>query len=426
MNAFDKVIGYDGIKAELSCFADVIKNKEKYTKLGVTLPRGLLLYGTPGLGKTLMANCFILAAGCKAFTVRKEKPNGEFVNQIKETFEKAKKETPSIVFLDDMDKFANEDEFHRNAEEYVAVQSCIDECKGHDVFVLATVNNKFCLPDSLIRPGRFDKIIEINVPTGKDAEKIIGYFLSRKQTLGNIDTEELIGLMEGKSCAELETIINEAGIYAGFEGRDKVEQRDIIKAILRIMFDSPQCLNPTDDENTKHSAVHEAGHAVVAEILDPGSVTLVSVCRHTGSIEGFTRIHHIEDFSYSKERQEHNVISGLGGKAAIELVYGSADMGCDADLAKVFDMVSSFIDNNCTLGFDTFERQRPSQYLLGKKDILIASEVERYYHIAKKILIENRNFLDAVVKALIDHKTVTFHEIQTLRKQFASPNTKCA
>ena len=180
MSAFDKIIGYDDIKAELACFADVFKNREKYLKLGVTLPRGLLLYGDPGLGKTLMANCFIAEAGCKAFTVRKEKPNGDFVNYIKETFDKAKKETPSIVFLDDMDKFANEDASHKNAEEYVAVQSCIDECKGHDVFVLATVNDKFCLPDSLIRAGRFDKMISIDVPNEKYSEHIIKHFLRRK------------------------------------------------------------------------------------------------------------------------------------------------------------------------------------------------------------------------------------------------------
>ena len=256
MSAFDKIIGYDDIKAELACFADVFKNREKYLKLGVTLPRGLLLYGDPGLGKTLMANCFIAEAGCKAFTIRKEKPNGDFVNYIKETFDIAKKETPSIVFLDDMDKFANEDEFHRNAEEYVAVQSCIDECKGHDVFVLATVNDKFCLPDSLIRAGRFDKMISIDVPNEKYSEHIIKHFLSHKQIMDDVDVNELVRLMEGQSCAKLETVINEAGIYAGFDGRERITHGDIIKAIMRMLFDSPECINPSDDADTRKIAVH--------------------------------------------------------------------------------------------------------------------------------------------------------------------------
>ena len=134
MSEFDKIIGYEDIKRELKKLCDVVKNPDRYTKLGVTLPGGILLEGDPGLGKTLMAKCFIAEAGCKAFVIRKEKPNGDFVKEIKEVFEKAKSENSAIVFLDDMDKFANEDDHHPNAEEFVTVQSCIDECKGHEAY----------------------------------------------------------------------------------------------------------------------------------------------------------------------------------------------------------------------------------------------------------------------------------------------------
>ena len=426
MSAFDKIIGYDDIKAELACFADVFKNREKYLKLGVTLPRGLLLYGDPGLGKTLMANCFIAEAGCKAFTVRKEKPNGDFVNYIKETFYKAKKETSSIVFLDDMDKFANEDESHKNAEEYVAVQSCIDECKGHDVFVLATVNDKFCLPDSLIRAGRFDKMISIDVPNEKYSEHIIKHFLSCKQIMDDVDVNELVRLMEGQSCAKLETVINEAGIYAGFDGREIITHDDIIKAIMRMLFDSPECINPDDDADTRKIAVHEAGHAVIAEVLNPGSVTLTSVCRHIGCTEGITKLYKPKGYMLSMELQENNILSGLGGKAATEIIYGIADVGCNSDMGKVFNLVSEFVDPDCTLGFDMFEGRNPSQHLLEQKDRMIASEVARYYRMARQILIENRDFLDAMIEALIDHKTVTFREIQSIRERYLGKNIKCA
>ncbi|MBP3691515.1 MAG: AAA family ATPase [Schwartzia sp.] len=425
MKAFDKVIGYDDIKAELILFADVIKHTEKYLKLGAAVPSGLLLYGEPGLGKTLMANCFIAEAGCKAFTLRKEKPNREFINQIKETFEKAKKEAPSIVFLDDMDKFANEDDDHPNAEEYVTVQACIDKCKGHGVFVLATVNDWHCLPNSLLRAGRFDKVIEIGAPSGKDVERIIAYFLSQKQIIGNIDTEELARLMDGRSCAELETVINEAGIYAGFADKEKIDQEDIVKANLRMMFDAPECMNPVNNVDTKNAALHEAGHAVVAEVLNPGSVTLMSVCRRVDSTEGFTKFCRPEGYPSSKELQEHAIISSLGGKAAIEVVYGTADMGCNSDMHEIFDKVAVFVDDNCTLGFETFERCVSSEYLLERKDRLIASEVARYYQIAKRILIENRAFLDAVTEALIDHKTITFREMQTIRERYADKKAQC-
>ena len=416
MSEFDKIIGYEDIKAELSRFADVLKNPDKYSKLGVTIPNGIMLYGEPGVGKTLMANCFITETRCKVFTLRKEKPNGDFVKEIKDTYEAAKKENGnSIVFLDDMDKFANEDVDHRDAEEYVAVQSCIDDSKGAGVFTFATVNNPFCLPDSLLRAGRFDKQIEVGLPKDKDAEKIIEHYLSHKQVIKNIDSEEISRLMENRSCAELETVINEAGIYAGYAGKELIEQDDITKACMRVLFDSPECVGQTDSKKDKYVAVHEAGHAVISEILDPGSVTLVSVCGYSGSVHGITKIHKPEGYGLSKTFIENDIISTLGGKAATEMVYGIADMGCNSDMNNVFGMVEGLVNYRCSLGFETYASPESSSYLLEQRDRLVASEVNRYYQIAKRIIVENRTFIDAVTKALLDHKTVTMREMQEIK-----------
>ena len=129
MNAFDKVIGYETIKNELRQICDMIHNKEVYEKLGAKLPKGILLYGEPGLGKSLMAKCFIEESGLKAYVVRRNKSNDDFIGEITDIFRKAKENAPSIVLLDDMDKFANEDSVHCDAEEYVAVQAGIDEVK---------------------------------------------------------------------------------------------------------------------------------------------------------------------------------------------------------------------------------------------------------------------------------------------------------
>lgn len=123
MSKFDKIIGYSAVKKELKQIADTLKNREVYAKLGVSSPRGLLLYGEPGVGKSLMASAVIEESGRKAFVCRKDQPNGDFVKVIKATFEKAIENAPSIVLLDDMDKFANGDERHPDAEEYVTVQS---------------------------------------------------------------------------------------------------------------------------------------------------------------------------------------------------------------------------------------------------------------------------------------------------------------
>ena len=135
MSEFDKIIGYADIKDELIRFCDVLKNFKEYKRMGVEIPRGILLYGEPGIGKTLLAKSFIEESEIKSFTIRKDKHSREFVNHIRYIFDEAKKEEFAIVFLDDIDKFANEDEYHKDAEEYVVVQSCIDDCKGSNVFV---------------------------------------------------------------------------------------------------------------------------------------------------------------------------------------------------------------------------------------------------------------------------------------------------
>jgi cell division protease FtsH len=157
MRELDRVIGYEGIKQELYRIIDIIRDPAKYKSLGVSAPKGILLSGEPGIGKTLMAKSFIKEAGLKTFTIRKDRPDGAFVDLIRETFKEAEKAAPSIVLLDDLDKFANEDDYHRDAEEYVTVQACIDDVKESDVFVLGTCNNSRKLPDSLVRSGRFDK-----------------------------------------------------------------------------------------------------------------------------------------------------------------------------------------------------------------------------------------------------------------------------
>ncbi len=420
MNSFDKVIGYDAIKKELIRFADVLRNTEKYEKLGVSLPSGILLSGDPGLGKTLMAKCFVEESGCKSITLRKDKPNGDFVDEIKKTYESAKKMAPCIVFLDDMDKFANEDYSHRDAEEYVAVQTCIDEYKEFGVFTIATVNEKYSLPDSLRRVGRFDETIDVENPRGEDAVKIIEYYLNQKSTVGDIDVIEISRLMSGKSCAELETVINKAGIYAGFDGRDKINQSDIVKVWMRMEFNSPECVNTFGLQDNKAIAVHEAGHAVVHEVLDPGSVTIVSICRFIGQTCGITKWFHEDDCHLYRKMIEHSILGSLAGKAATEVVLGETDIGCDSDIRKARDMVENLVVSVGSMGFDSYAPADASQYALENRDRLIATEMERYYKMAKKMILDNRGFLDEMVERLMEQNTVTYREMQTISTKYLS------
>ena len=146
MSAFDKVIGYEPIKEELMQICDMIQNREVYEKLGARLPQGILLHGGPGVGKTVMARCFVEESGLESYVLRRNRGSGDFIKHIADTFEKARENQPCVVVMDDMDKFTNEDSSHQDAEEYVAVQACIDEVRDSGVTVIATVNDIDKLP----------------------------------------------------------------------------------------------------------------------------------------------------------------------------------------------------------------------------------------------------------------------------------------
>lgn len=414
---FESVIGYNSIKKEMIRICDIMRNTDFYSKLGVSVPNGLLLSGEPGLGKTLMANCFIKASGRRAFTCRKDKPDGDFVKHIKETFDEAVKNAPSIVFLDDMDKFsANGDEYHRNSEEFVTVQSCIDEIKGKDVFVLSTINDNNAIPKSLLRAGRFDNRIEVEAPKGEDAEKIVEHYIKRKNFVSEVDVRTITRLLNGASCAELETVINEAGMHAGFKRKDKIEMDDIVRACLRIIHKAPEKENAYDKEVLRAVAFHEAGHAVIAECLEPGSVNFVSVRSHGGSTGGFTNYYQPEEYWIKKQYMENRVIVLLGGKASTEVVFGETDIGANNDLHRAFDICERFVDNYCSNSFDRWVQDREhSSGVVERRDMQMAVEMEKFYATAKKILINNREFLDKLAYALMEKDILTNIEIQDIK-----------
>ena len=414
MSAFDRIIGYENHKNELKRYCDVIRNPEKYKDLGVNIPTGILLEGAPGLGKSTMAMCFMEECGCKSYTLRKNRPNGAFVDEIRATFDEAKQNAPAIVFLDDMDKYANEDDEHKNAEEYVAVQACIDDCKGSGVMVIATVNSVYSLPDSLIRAGRFDKTITIGFPSYKDAPKILEYYLSSKKCIGNIDVEEIAMITGGFSCAQMENVINEAGIEAGYGGHELITQQDVIKACLHEFFDAAEDPGYDDEEKMRLVAIHEAGHTVVSEYYTKRSVGLVSVFGCDGDGRGVTAYSRSID-GCSFRNKEQYIVRLLGGKAATEIVLGEPDIGCNEDMQLAFGRIGELIDNLCAYGFDSYSMPTQSSYVSENKDRMVAQELTKYYQTAKKILIDNRSFLDAIVDGLMEKNTLTCHEIQEIR-----------
>ena len=279
VSKFDSVIGYRAIKQELLEICDMIKNPDVYRKLGAAMPRGIMIHGEPGVGKSMMANAFLDECGLTSYTLRRTKSDGDFINEIKQTFNDAAKNEPSVILLDDMDKFVSEE---GRKEEFSVVQACIDEVKDKQVFVIATANSTRDMPSSLTRAGRFDRKIEVKIPSGQDAADIVHYYLKSKTLSEDVNFTDVAKMMSRKSCAELECVINEAAIYAGFERAEKVCMRHLVRAFLRTYFRSNEAApwEQLDEKKRKKLAYHEAGHAAVAELLKPNSVGIISI--HSG------------------------------------------------------------------------------------------------------------------------------------------------
>lgn len=416
MSKFDQIIGYETIKNELMQICDMLHNKEIYSNLGAKLPNGVLLHGDPGLGKTLMARCFIEECNMETFTIRKNKSE-DFVGFITETFKKAKEKSPAVIFLDDMDKFANEDNNHRDAEEYVAVQAGIDDVKDCGVFVLATANDIRKLPWSLTRAGRFDRNIEVCCPSNEDCVKIINHYLRNKKVSDDINVEDIAKMISYSSCAELETILNEAAIAAGYKRKDCIEMSDLVNAVLRMEYNSPDDFTRVPAAELKKIAFHEAGHLVMSDILLPGSVGLASLrTRGRNSVGGFVRR------CKNLPSTACKILVALGGKAAVELNYGVCADGCEKDIDNALDCIRKAISENGTMGFgmvDVANHRFPetSESMNARNEAVVQAELERYMYKAKEIIIMNKEYLNKIVNALVEKETLVASDIKRIRDE---------
>lgn len=419
MKNFEHIIGYESIKNELNTILDMVESPEKYEKLGAYIPKGLLLHGEPGVGKTTFVNDFIKASKLEYFIIRKDIPDGEFVKHIKEMFAKAKQASLKgkyvIVFLDDFDKFANDDFYHRNSEEFVTIQTSIDEVKDNKVLVIGTANDLDNIPDSLLRAGRFDRVVQVNNPTLADASKIVEYYLSKKNNVGKVNCDDIARILDGGSCAQLETVINEAAILAAYNNQTIISMENIIKAALRVIYDAPISCDVNESKYLNRIAYHEAGHVVLNEILEPGSTNLVSIQKYDSQKGGITSYTNNEDYFYSQHFAENRIRTLLAGKASSEIIFGEPDVGCSSDLSRAYNIISRIVGDYCSNGFgfidiNSFENK-------GEFHDECTKELERYYKETKKILVENRSFLDSVASNLMDKKTLTYHEILDIKNQ---------
>ncbi|SFG54781.1 AAA family ATPase [Oribacterium sp. WCC10] len=416
---FDEIVGYEDIKRELRLISDMLNNPDIYEKLGAGINEGMILCGKPGTGKTTMAECLIKSLNRTVFVCRKKASDGKFVKTITDTFEEAKRNVPSVILLDDMDKFSDqydpECESAIDAEELVTVQSCIDEIKGMDIFVIATVNNIRKIPDSLIRPGRLGKLIRVRKPKYEEIIDIIKHYLAKKALTNGIDEIDIARMLIGESCATMESVINSAAMKAAFNRQNNIEMHNIIDACLDVIFEAPEKSALLSENTRKKIAYHEAGHAVISEVLDPGSVSIISIRETNDGNYGFVRYYRSDEKEdFSLEYNENILKSSLGGRAATELIYGETDMGSNSDLHNAFSNARCLVDNNCIYGFQNWIEDMNPDFVAENRNRAMAILMEKNYMEAKRILANNRDLLEKLKDELLAKTTLVYSDIRRI------------
>ena len=434
MATFEDVIGYDHQKQELKTICDILKDTVKYKAVGVRPPHALMIYGAPGLGKTLMAKALIEESGRKCFCCKKSRSDEDFNQEIRDTFQRASAEAPSIVFLDDMDKFAEDNlRSDNNKEEFATIQSCMEDVRDIDVFVLATANDIENIPDSLMRPGRFGRKMFVGVPSDDDFLKISAHFLEKVKTAGSISPEFVTRLLAGRSPAVLEEAVNEAGISAGFRGDGIITKNDITEAILNVVYNMREQYysegSKTDPEQRRLVAYHEAGHAVVA-LEENRPISIISIIG-SGDKGGVCMTPGSERYKLYKEDVESTVRILLGGRASVETLLGRKEQGVIADFDSAAELLRVCCEKAVMYGFGygydlgDWDRRGSAK----RKDTVgdkIYFLMEEYYHSACRIVEKNKVLVKAIADELVAKSYLTFEDVDRIRTGLSTDIDKTA
>ncbi len=415
---FNNIIGYNDIKKTLKTIVDMLTNEEKYKELGCNIAHGLLLYGPPGTGKTSIANEIIKNVNRKSYTIRKTKADGSFIDYINSIFEEAINNQPSIILLDDLDKFSENDE-RSSQEEFVTIQALIDMVKNDDIFIIATVNEMHRLPRSLKRAGRFDIQLKISHPKEEDAYKIFNYYLKTKKISKKVNIRNISYILTNSSCADLEKVCNQAGIYAAFKNKKKIGMEELIRAALELKYETNIEDINEDDNYSINIAYHEAGHALIGELLEPGSISFITIAKNDSDTKGLTIFHENEDYFYDIKYMQNRIKTLLAGKASIELVFNTCDVGANSDIRRAYDIAKRFIDNYCMNDFNSWIDiyEETPEIVKESKACNTSMILDNYFNEVKTILEANREILDNLASELYKRKILFKDDIKRIIKK---------
>lgn len=440
---FEDVAGNESAKQDLTEIVDFLKNPKKYEKLGAKIPRGVLLAGDPGTGKTLMARAVAGEANVPFFSISGSEFAEMFVgvgaSRVRDLFSKAKKNAPSIIFIDEIDAVAHKRDARGGAgrEDEQTLNQILVEMDGFDndsgVIVMAATNRVDMLDKALLRPGRFDRHVNVTLPERKDRLEILKVHFKNKPTEKDVDLNALAKKTAGSSGADLANIANEAAITAAREGHKAITNNDLTEAFERVAIGPQRKSKVMSDEEKKITAYHEAGHAVVGHVLpDSDPVHKITIIPRGGT-GGVTWFLPPEDRSYKSVYDLKDVLArAMGGRVAEKLIFGedAITTGASSDLKHVAELSKDMIISE-GMGSGTrnqvFPEESTGYYTIStgkpyseKTAELIDAEIKKLTDEATKraeaVLKANSKVLDRVASALLEKETLEEADIAPLMK----------
>lgn len=421
---FESIAGYDEVKEELLEIIDYIKNPSKYRKVGATLPKGVLLYGPPGTGKTHFARAlaeeadinFIYASGSEFV----EKYQGVGAKRVRDLFEKARKNAPSIIFIDEIDAIGKKRNEDKNSNEKdQTLNQLLIELDGFKIdsttILMCATNRMEFLDDALKRPGRLDKHIYIGNPDIKTRHQLFEIHTRNKPLSEDVNIEELAKSTHGYSCADIKNICNQASLFAVREDKDILSQANFenaIEASIGGLKSKSKRLSRTEKERVSY---HEAGHAVVNYMLGYNKTQKVSIIPRGKSLGCVMSVSEEDKFIKTEQELLCDIMVLLAGRASEKVVFGNYSTGASNDLEKAsclaFDIVAKYgLYDEKTL-FTVNSSNIPNslffEYKNKAEEILIEcnNDVEVF-------LNNNRELLDKIAKELLDKEELTYDDMK--------------
>ncbi|MCS6910678.1 MAG: ATP-dependent zinc metalloprotease FtsH [Anaerolineales bacterium] len=444
---FDDVAGVDEAKEELKEIVEFLKEPDKFIALGARIPKGVLLVGSPGTGKTLLSKAVAGEAGVPFFSISGSEFVEMFVgvgaSRVRDLFDQAKRHSPCIIFVDEIDAVGR----HRGAglggshdEREQTLNQILVEMDGFDtdtnIIVIAATNRPDILDPALMRPGRFDRRVVLDRPDMKGREQIIKVHVRGKPLASDVDLTTLAKATPGFVGADLENMVNEAAILAARRNKKAISQKEFEDAIERVIAGPERKSRIISEEEKRVIAYHEAGHAVVMHAIpEADPVHKVSIIAR-GLTGGYTLALPEEDRTlYSKKKFEADLAGLLGGRVAEELVFGDITTGASNDMERVTKIARSMVtrwgmsakmgpmvygqkEELVFLGREIAEQRDYSDAVAEQIDNEVRELVNSAYERAKAILIQYREQLDAVAQRLMEVETIDAAEFERI---FPSP-----